>query len=402
MSIIKPLSNISSSESLNMKNSQIKSTVKSSAVFRIRGKSLFLTYPRCGLLPEEVLSQLILKFKKNVIDDYVIARELHNDSENSFAPRELVFENKNHDYIKSNLLEDSCAYHIHACIVFQKPIDIKGVDFLALTGLGKLYRGDYRRCRSVEGSYKYLLKSFKEVPLAEISSDFFIASDDLKSNSSVYDIDPYERVMRLAEADQVPEALAWLRKNDPHDFFLNHLKHKVNLWSLRDSHVANKSKFLLDSFNGNALNVIKSIEPYLGKKSIFLSGNPGVGKSNLVRSFLSSQNINYLELNNYDSLRDFDRSKHTLIFFDDFPLSTSDLSREDILSLFDVEDSKTFKVRYSNVRIASGVNRIFTSNISLERHLRYMCLQFDDAVLRRIVEIKLPQVLIEKGLKPSS
>jgi len=56
-----------------------KNVSEEKATFRVNSQRLFLTYPRCGMNPLEMLSKLKEKrlLTSNPIQEYIVAKELH-------------------------------------------------------------------------------------------------------------------------------------------------------------------------------------------------------------------------------------------------------------------------------------------------------------------------------------
>lgn len=108
---------------------------------RIQGKSLFLTYPKCEMALEVVLSSLqsALYFKRIDIVDYIIAEEEHKDG----TP------------------------HIHAWISLSRKVNLKDPRVLDIKG----HHGNYQSARSNSNVVAYVTKGSKFIsskPLDEL------------------------------------------------------------------------------------------------------------------------------------------------------------------------------------------------------------------------------------------
>lgn len=79
--------------------------------FRLRGKRLFLTYPRCAIAKEEILAHFTDKFGGQ-LDAYVIAGELHQNGEDHrhvFLELNVTYESRDQNDL--NLRQDGQEYH---------------------------------------------------------------------------------------------------------------------------------------------------------------------------------------------------------------------------------------------------------------------------------------------------
>jgi len=99
--------------------------------FRLNSKKLFLTYPKCPLDRDVVLQ--LLQEKLNV-DKYIIAREEHKDGD----------------------------YHIHAVIELTVKCNIRLATYLDLKAGATTYHGNYKGCRNIYASVKYVTKADRE------------------------------------------------------------------------------------------------------------------------------------------------------------------------------------------------------------------------------------------------
>jgi len=97
--------------------------------FRMRTKTLFLTYPCCPLEKEEALRQLMEKCPE--VEDYIVARETHQSGD----------------------------LHLHVYLRMKDHLSVKGADFLDLVNSeGPPFHGNYRSCRSQRSVQRYCTK----------------------------------------------------------------------------------------------------------------------------------------------------------------------------------------------------------------------------------------------------
>lgn len=131
--------------------------------FRISSKSLALTYPQCDLGKGEALGLLGRKLEDYIIEDYLVAQELHKDGKT----------------------------HLHMYIKLNKVFDSKNPECLDLLN----FHGHYKSCSKTEGWISYLLKEDTE-PL--MSQDFKLwvknSAAHKKRNANQ---EKYETLMRI-------------------------------------------------------------------------------------------------------------------------------------------------------------------------------------------------------------
>lgn len=121
-------------------------------------------------------------------------------------------------------------------------------------------------------------------------------------------------------------------------------------------------------------------EKYRKLKALLLIGKSETGKTELAKALLK----NPLFVSIKEDLKHFDPVVHDGLIFDDF--SFNSMKKEDIIHLFDLENSRTFDVKFSHARIPFKVERIFTSNKSLNELLGYQQLEeVPNELMRRVV-----------------
>jgi hypothetical protein len=105
---------------------------KQKNTFQIHAKKLFLTYSQTNIKPLRVIEQLQEKFQKQVINQFLIVREKHEDDKN----------------------------HIHCFIQLEKKAHIKDKSKLDLDDNEgeKTLHGNYQSCKNKEDTLKYLSK----------------------------------------------------------------------------------------------------------------------------------------------------------------------------------------------------------------------------------------------------
>ena len=97
------------------------------------------------------------------------------------------------------------------------------------------------------------------------------------------------------------------------------------------------------------------------KKVLVLHGPSGTGKTQLSKSI--AKNLLKKEpflVSDINSLRDLKKSESVCIIFDD--INTADISRETLIHLLDVEETRQIRILYGYATIQAGTTRIFTTN----------------------------------------
>lgn len=95
--------------------------------FRLSGKQLFLTYPKCDLSPAEAVDQLTSLLP---CSHWIAAQELHEDG----------------------------SKHLHVYLRLQRKANVRNVNFLDLQKNSSTWHGNYQTCRSAVAVQKYVRK----------------------------------------------------------------------------------------------------------------------------------------------------------------------------------------------------------------------------------------------------
>jgi len=342
---------------------------KRKSSFRLRSKKIFLTYPRCNLRLELVFSQLKLILSNYIIENYLLVTEDHQDNSINIDK------------------------HVHVYLEFSKGIDIKDANVLDLIdGNGLVFHGNYQRCKNKTHTIIYLLKDVLNLNEIIISPGI-----ECRVNSKGVIMGFEETLINLAEAGRIKEAMAFLRKEDPKTFLKSgsHYEKRLKEVYLNSKGAIRKfdfSKFILPE--GLLLELQSALD---NQKTVYLAGAAGTGKSMFVKSYLiQEKGLVPLIVNNIDSLREFDAAIHTCIVLDDCQFDS--LSRETLITLFDIEHEVTLQLRYNNIRVPAGTPRFIIHNKFLYDILS-LDLSSDLAIKRRIHEIKITNTLFAKAVE---
>lgn len=337
--------------------------------FRLSCKKLFLTYPQCGISLSSALDQLKLKLDRFCLESYLLVVEDHDDKSVNIGT------------------------HLHIYLRFAIKLNIKNPAFLDLMDDNHvIYHGNYQSCKNTLSTISYLLKDV-------LRSDEIILSSDLEprvtSRGVVMTVS--ETMIHLAKRGLVREAMDIFEKDNPDGFLKSGSHYEKRLKEISLSSNGISKKFDLSKFNVPAHLYDKFDAAMNGSKTLVVVGSSGIGKSRFIESYLiERRNLRPLFINNFDSIREFDRSEHDCIVLDDCDLSS--LSRETLIKLFDSEQEVTLNVRYGNIRIPESTPRLLVRNKMLNEVLT-PDLACDPAIKRRVVEIHLENDLILKGVE---
>ncbi len=176
--------------------------------FRVSGKFLFLTYPKCPILPEQALQLLAGVFERtNPINKFLIVKENHNDG----------------------------SKHLHAWVQLSNRYDIKNPSFLYLKDqCGVEYKGNFQTMRKPLAVLEYLRKGLRDIQKESLfqlqkeeQKELYVTN--LNLNALGFLVDPFENSLLLAEEGNLTKALQNLRENSPQAYLTNLHKWKSTL-----------------------------------------------------------------------------------------------------------------------------------------------------------------------------
>lgn len=308
-----------------------------STSFRLNSQTLFLTYPKCPKLPEELLVHLQKIFK---LDSYLIAREQHMDG----------------------------TFHLHAYLRLEKKINIKDEKKCDWRVDDTNYHPNIQGCRSPKAVLKYVCKDGNYVTnIAKSTID-----EAIKNNVKVGDL--YKEARQKTIEEGVAAGLKVLEHSKTfRDLVVHGEAIERNLKKLKKGKL--ESEFTLDSFN-KSFNWDKS-------KTLILTGPTNTGKTSLAAALLPKA----LFVTHIDRLKDYADGDYDGIIFDD--MSFKHLHREAQIHLVDVAFSRDIHCRYSTALIPKGTPRIITSNLPPNQ-----ILMAEDEAINRRLQIEI----VEKSL----
>lgn len=323
----------SKSSSTTSKGSKTTGKAKGSS-FRLRGKNLFLTYPKCDLLPDLALSFLQTVVSLNGMKSYIVAQESHKDGSS----------------------------HLHCFLVLEEPFDSTSPRCLDLPGEnGAVFHGNYRIARDQGKVAKYCTKEgnyLTNLTPGELTK--------LQAKTATRKKNEYMRAREMmslgatiAEAVQVIA----LTPRGARDLTLQGPAITRSLSSLRARKMV--LQYHLSDFPGWRI----ERDP---NTTLILSGPPNTGKTQLAKAL----NPDALFVTHLDQLREFNPENSTGIIFDEG--SFRHMHREAQIHLTDVLEDRTVHCRYAVAFLPAGTSRTIVTNLHPDQVLFW-----DDYAIRR-------------------
>ncbi len=334
--------------------------------FRLNAKSLFLTYPKCTMDLRGVFVTLANRLQKYKALDWVFRRELHEDG----SP------------------------HVHVYLRFQRKVNITNASFLDL-GNGE-FHGNYQAAKSEKDVLEYVLKDLD----SKYDKRVLIYSPSLEARISAYgDLLSLEQAaLSLAQQGDVDAAMELYRLNDPKAYLWRFISLERTLRAIALKSMGFTSKYRWSNYEIPSDLEAAFVEARDSKKTLFIKGASGSGKTQMLLSFFDHMKLNPLRVTHPDGIRNFVAGHHKVIFYDD--MNWSDMDRESLLSYLDVENVNTLDVKHTSMQIPGDIHRFAASNKSLESYIGNV-LRNDPALKRRVVEHNIPDgtSLIKKPLE---
>ncbi|DAZ93511.1 TPA: hypothetical protein N0F65_000360 (mitochondrion) [Lagenidium giganteum] len=96
-------------------------------------------------------------------------------------------------------------------------------------------------------------------------------------------------------------------------------------------------------------------------ETLIINGLSGMGKTELIKSFLKSKNIKFLLIKNVQDLCEYNPQIHKAVIFDDI-FFEKELSAEEHINIANTANSLNIKILSGSIRIMQNTLRIFTTN----------------------------------------
>jgi hypothetical protein len=313
-----------------MKN-KLEQNIKKRQQFRLRGKKLFLTYSQLNVKKtdlENIKELILINLEKKLpkISQYIIAEEKHQDG----------------------------GLHYHVYLELNQRVELFGANCLDIEIENQIYHGKYETIRKRDAAVKYIVKTGD-----------FIAKSELPFLDGELYLDFKEYLTKLHEKGGLKEVKNHLIKNPL-------VLVKGGSHVLKNLEQIDKLKFeqLIEEKEKESIipissfNVPSELFEWFNSgcvETLIINGLSGMGKTEMIKSFLESKNICFLLIRNVHGLRDYDAAKHKAVIFDDVYFE-KELSSEEHLGMADTANPSNIRILRDSVRIMQNTMRIFTTN----------------------------------------
>lgn len=264
--------------------------------FRIQYKDFGLTYSRCPI-PRETLIELLRE--KIQITDFYVAQETHKE-------------------------DKGCPYHLHVWFEAAAKPNIRKPDYFDLKYEDKVYHPNIGK-KKRNWIYNYLKKQDTE-PYTNIA-DGYVA---------------------LAKAGNTELALEKFSQDHPREFVINYERIKKNFSLLGKR----KREDNVYPFTG------QPVQWDWEQKSLLVIDEPGTGKTEWAKSYVTFLGLTYLRVTHLDVLKKYDGED--VIIYDD--VSFSHLPRETQIHIAEVRNAKSIHCRHACADIPPGIKNIICAN----------------------------------------
>jgi len=309
------------------------SSGKKTKSFRLNSQTLFLTYPKCKLQPEEALERLEKIVKLEV---YLIAQEQHMDG----------------------------TMHLHAYLRLDHKMNIKDERKFDLKKDGENYHPNIQSARSPKAVIKYVCKDGKYVTnMSQATID-----EAIRNNVKVGDL--YKEAMEKAK-ESFEEGMKVLEHSKTYrDLAVHGEAIERNMRARKKQKT--EPKYTLEQFKVNF--------EWERTRTLVLWGPTNTGKTSLAKALLP----NALFVRHIDALKEYKSGHYTGIVFDD--MSFKHWPREAQIHLLDTENVSQINVKHSIAIIPEGTPRIITTNMMPAEILSLNVMDASSCALSRRVQ----------------
>jgi len=321
----------------------IKEKKSKAKVPRVNAKKLLLTYSQCPIDIKSCFTSLntIFEVHNREIIDYVLSTEKHQDGSS----------------------------HIHAYIELDKRIDTRNMRLFDISWKDKIYHPNILKSKYKAACVEYILKD-----ITDLNSSDFIVSKALKKMLTMHEnkvkvLSYHKAVLALARKGLIEDAMQLVEEHEPARIMTSHKSLRSSLTDLKPDRLLSDD-FVDCAHRPEVMNVRKQLEEAHAKYlTPMLVGETKTGKTRLMLDFIvNTLKLKPLVINNIDSIRDFDASKHNALFFDDCNFAVVH-DEEMLLKLFDCESVTTFNIKHGSVRIPAYTARFACSNFLLSYYV---------------------------------
>ena len=338
--------------------------------FRLQGRHLFLTYSQIGTKVEEqdVKKQLDDKLGTKKIEKYAIVKEKHQDG----------------------------GEHIHVYLKLESGCNIKSADRLdIIDNEGKKYHGKYETCRSYTRVVHYMLKHVK-------SKEQIYTNMDLENDGREKNI--WKDIIKNVEEGNIEEGLEILKNGVSRTYTVDYGKMLNNFKMMRADAIARQKKEKT-SYDVSAFDVPANVKEWfvkgLNKKTLFLTGNSGIGKTEMIKA-LAKEKVGekqVIRVTDIEGLKNLNEN-HKFLILDD--VNIKDKPMEFKIALTDVENPVDMKLLYQSKVLEPDVSRAIVTNKGIEDYFGiYAMTEQAKAILRRVkhIDLKNHKVILRKRVE---
>ncbi len=332
---------------MNQHEIKTKRTRKSSK-FRLSAKKLFLTYSQ---VPVDVPKERLLQELQGKVSfaHFVIGRELHQDG----------------------------GAHFHAVLISDKKFNICNANMLDVELNGTQFHGNYGTTRHVNSSIEYACKDGDYITDLDYVKDGKVISLELLLTQK----------FKLIGRD--PTLQEYFLENTKKAFGKTDLVSVDKLFNLLGQIKSRQPKPIKANYKIEDFNVSDRLSDWITakeKRSLFLVGPSGVGKTEFVRALAERLDWKMLTVNHLEGLNRLSPD-YNAVFFDDFTFSKID--EEQLLALVDTEYQKDIRILFKVISKDPGLAQIFALNPSTLSKIKNSLVQ--EQFLRRIALVNVPR-----------
>lgn len=225
----------------------------------------------------------------------------------------------------------------------------------------KEYQGNYQSAKAKKKIIKYILKDQNSIDecLTNMKIPFL--------NGQIIE-SPLEHINTVFEEQGLTPALDLLYMTYPLLAATRGSSIQKNFKQMSDyrqKREANSERIIKTKSLNCFTNVPEGINEWIDsdmykEKSLLIHGSSGTGKTELAKSIFKSMKASYIFCSNKESLKEFNNATHDAILFDGIDISS--LTKEEKISLFDIENDREIRILYGSAFIRAHCIKIFTTN----------------------------------------